>query len=75
MIVEIVDGRPVGYLTIFEYAARNYVTANNIRYHIQNRKLEVLKIGSDKWIREDAPYPEDARLKENRIRRNDREYY
>ena len=73
MIIEIINGRPTGYLTILEYAKKNYVTANNVRYHIQNGRLEVLKIGYQHWIREETPYPEDTRLKENRIRRNSHE--
>lgn len=66
MIVEIIDGRPVGYLTVEEYAAKQYTTVYVVRQFIYKKRLEVLKIGKGVWIHEETSYPKDRRHKENR---------
>lgn len=66
MTIEVIDGRPVGYLTVQEYAKKHFVSPGCIRNQVFFGKIEPLKIGYEIWISEETPYPEDRRLKENR---------
>lgn len=66
MIVEIIDGRPVGYLTVQEYAQKHFVVPDVIRKKVSFGLIEPLKIGYEIWINEETPYPKDRRRKENR---------
>ena len=52
--VQIVNARPLGYLTTKEFGEQMGVTDICIRAWIKRGKLKALKIGSDNWIREDA---------------------
>lgn len=51
--VEIVNARPVGYLTISEYAAKRGVSEPAVRQYITRKKITSLKIGQEHWIHED----------------------
>lgn len=66
MTIEVIDGRPVGYLTVQEYAKKHFVVPDVIRKKIFFGRIEPLKIGYEIWIDEATPYPVDRRLKENR---------
>lgn len=66
MTIEVIDGRPVGYLTVQEYAKKHFVSPGCIRHQVFFGKIEPLKIGYEVWISEETPYPKDRRLKENR---------
>ena len=66
MTIEVIDGRPVGYLTVKEYARKHFVVPDVIRKKIFLGRIEVLKIGYGLWINEKEPYPKDRRYKENR---------
>lgn len=66
MTIEVIDGRPVGYLTVQEYAKKHFVSPGCIRQMVHRKMIAVLKIGYEIWISEETPYPEDRRLKENR---------
>ena len=52
--VEILDGRPVSYLTIDEYAKKLGVSTPAVRQYISRGKITSLKIGQEHWIHEDA---------------------
>lgn len=48
-IVEIVDGRPKGYITISELAKKYKVTPGSIRINILRGNIHPLTIGYNKW--------------------------
>ena len=52
--VEILDGRPVSYLTIAEYAKKLGVTIPAVRQYISRGNITSLKIGQEHWIHEDT---------------------
>ena len=60
--VQIVNGRPLGYLTTKEFGEQMGVTDICVRTWIKRGKLKALKIGSDNWIREGTPVSGDHRL-------------
>ena len=66
MTIEVIDGRPVGYLTVQEYAKKHFVSPGCIRQMVHKRMIAALKIGYEIWIDEATPYPVDRRHKENR---------
>lgn len=66
MTIEVVDGKPVGYLTVQEYARKHCVKHQCVRNLLCKGRLAAMKIGYEIWISEEAPYPADRRLKENR---------
>lgn len=63
MIVEIQNGRIVGYVTSKELATKFGVTGVTIRVWVKRKKLEALKVGDELWFKEDTTYPERKRKK------------
>lgn len=63
MIVEIQNGRIVGYVTSKELAIKLGVTDVAIRVWVKRKKLEALKVGNELWFKEDTTYPERKRKK------------
>lgn len=58
MIVEIQNGRIVGYVTSKELATKLGVSDVTIRVWVKRKKLEALKVGDELWFKEDTTYPE-----------------
>lgn len=67
MIVEIQNGRIVGYITSKELATKLKVTEATIRVWIKRKKLEVLKVGDTLWFKDDTTYPERRRKKNHQV--------
>ena len=57
MIIEIQNGRPVGYETVAEFAKRVKVDRDTIRVWVKHGKINTLKIGNDHWIKEGTEKP------------------
>ena len=63
MIVEIQNGRIIGYVTSKELATKLGVSDATIRVWTKRKKLEPLKVGDELWFKEDTTYPERKRKK------------
>ena len=61
--VRIMGGKPIGYLTVPEYANRIFLKEVTVRQYIRRGKIPFLKIGDTVWIREDTLRPVDKRTK------------
>ena len=61
MIVEIQNGRIIGYITSKELATKLGVTHATIRIWVKRKKLEALKVGDELWFKENTTYPERKR--------------
>lgn len=58
MLIDVVDGRPVGYMSTKEFAKKNNVSWSLIRQYVREGKIDVLRIrngGRDMiWVSEDT---------------------
>lgn len=57
MLVEIVDGMPVGYMTKKQAAEKWGVTESSVYKYIEDSKVPTLRIGSQHFIKKDEPKP------------------
>lgn len=55
------DGRPVGYLTVPEFADYYGVTIQSVYAWIRDGKISALTIGKALYIHEDTKYPKDKK--------------
>lgn len=53
--------RPVGYLSVKEYAFKYKVSDITVRKWIERGKIKANYIGTNAWISEDEPYPNEKK--------------
>ena len=57
---------PEGYITMNQWGAKNNVSRDRIGQMVRNHRIETLKVGTYRYIKEGTPVPLDKRHKENR---------
>lgn len=60
MLVEILDGMPVGYMTKKQAAEKWGVSEATVNYYIYDSKVSTLRIGSQTFIKKDALKPSNG---------------
>lgn len=68
MLIDIVDGRPVGYMSTKEFAKKNNVSWSLVRKYVREGKIDVLRIKHGEydtiWV------PEDTTITKRKVGRN-----
>lgn len=52
------DGTIEGYITLSEWANKHNISSSGASYYIRNKRLNYIKVGNTKYIKENEPMPE-----------------
>lgn len=68
MLIDIVDGRPVGYMSTKEFAKKNSVSWSLVRQYVREGKIDVLRIKHGEY--DTVWVPEDTKITKRKVGRN-----
>lgn len=68
MLIDVIDGRPAGYMTTKEFANKNNVSWSLVRQYVREGKIDVLRIKHGEY--DTVWVPEDTKINKRKVGRN-----